>query len=153
MDEPSVADLPSYHVVRLRYEGQRPPSEAYFDHWRRLNAWAVAEAVESSVDGVLAIGYEPPGVLHGNYVLYACIPVTEDFKPSGLEGLELAWLPGGRYILTAGLLAELPLLHRESRRYAASHGLAVERGGIELYRPRSPDSNVQAVDAGVRIHT
>ena len=74
------------------------------------------------------------------------------YKPEQLSGLELGDIPGGRFVLCAGPITELPLLLQAARRYAMSHGIAIERGRIEVYLPETDDAGVTVVDVGFRIH-
>ncbi len=61
-------------------------------------------------------------------------------------------IPGGSYVLCRGELPETPRLFRAARSYGAQHGLAVERGEIEILRP-VPDNPEWLVDnAGCRVH-
>ena len=153
MDEPRIVELPPYRVVRLRYEGPPPPNEAFSALWRRLDAWAEERGVKGASGDVWAIGYAPPGRIAAAGLVYdACLPVTEDISPDGLPGLTIGEVPGGRFVLSAGDLEELPLLLRASRRYAMSHGIAVERGHIERYLAHPDDPGHHPVEAGYRIH-
>ena len=153
MEEARIVELPAYHVVRLRYEGASPPAPGFFAHWDRFNDWAAQQEVKSPIDDVWAIGYAPPGPVGSQLFVYdACIPVAPDVRPVGLPGLELGDLPGGRFVLCAGIIREFPALLYAAKRYAMAHGLAIERGYIELYRPHPDDAEVHPVDAGYRIH-
>jgi hypothetical protein len=108
--------------------------------------------VQSTVEDLWAVGYAPPGpVASPTLVYYSCVPATHDFVPEGLPGLELGDLPGGRFVLCAGLIQEFPVLFQAAKRYAMSHGLAIERGYIEIYRPHPDDPDIHLVDAGYRV--
>ncbi len=153
MEEPRIVELPAYRVVKIRYEGPRPPAPEFFAHWRLTNRWAADHGIVGAIHDIVMIGYEPPGVAGGGrfFVYDACIPVGEGMTlPDGRA--ELAWTPGGRFVMCSGELRELLYLYREARRYAAAHGLAIERGGIELYRSHPLDPRGYLVDAGCRIH-
>lgn len=162
MDEPRLVDLPAYRVVKRRYEGPRPPADAFFAHWRALHRWAAGHGIASAAPGIVMIGYEPPGQAGGRTFAYdACIPVAEDFALPELEADDvgavreppvLGRTPGGRYVLCAGELSELPYLLREARRFANARGLATERGGIEIYRPHPADPDSFRLDVGCRLH-
>lgn len=153
MEEPRVVELSAYRVVKLRYEGPPPPDAAFFEHWRRFRELTDRLAIGSAVEDVEAIGYAPPFAYAGrDSVVYdACVPVAPDFAGE-LDGLELGDVPGGRYVLCAGPVTELPLLLQRAKRYAMAHGLAIERGWIELYRPLRDGVDVVDVDVGYRIH-
>jgi hypothetical protein len=153
VEEPRVVELEACRVVKLRYEGAPPPDPAFFAPWDRFNEWAAEHDVKSNRDGVWAIGYAPPGRMASERIEYdACIPMDEAFAPAGLEGLDLGVTPGGRYVLCAGDIMEMPLLLRAAKRYAMAQGLAIERGWIELYLPHAEDSEEHPVGAGYRIH-
>jgi hypothetical protein len=159
MDEPRIIELPAYHVVKLRYEGPPPPNRTFLEHWDRFNAWTEQHAVNSVYDDVWAIGFQPPvlgatpSMYRGEPLVYdACFPVGPDFALPEDDGFEIDDLPSGRFVLTQGIIREFPLLYQESRHYAMNQGLAIERGGIELYLPHPDDSEVHPVDAGYRIH-
>ncbi len=153
MDEPRLVDLPAYRVVKRRYGGPRPPSDAFFAHWRAFHRWAAGHGIASAAPGIVMIGHEPPGQAGGRDFAYdACIPITDDNTPPIDDGVEAGWTPGGRYVLCAGDLTELPYLLREARRFAAAQGLAVERGGIEIYRPHPTDPDSFRLDVGCRLH-
>ncbi len=154
MEEPRVVALPAYHVVKLRYRGPPPEAPEFLEHWRRFNEWAEAHA-KSPVEDVWAIGYASPGPVASPVIDYdSCVPVPEGFViEDGPPGLELASLPGGRFVLCAGEIKEdFQLLLRAAQRYAMSHGLAIERGWIDIYRPHPGDADVHPVDVGYRIH-
>ena len=68
------------------------------------------------------------------------------------DAAEIDTIPAGSYVLCRGELPETPKLFRAARRYAAQHGLAVERGGIEIFRPDPRDPQRLVIDAGCRIH-
>lgn len=152
MEEPRLVELPGYRVVKLRYEGP-PPDRGFVEHWKRFNALAERLSVRSCVDDIQAIGYAPPGVAASRVFVYdTCIPVAPDFSPNENAKLELGGVPGGRFVLCAGMITELPSLLQAAKRYATAYGLAFERGQIELYHPISEDEEVARVDVGVRIH-
>jgi DNA gyrase inhibitor GyrI len=153
MDEPRIVELPPYRVVRLRYEGPPPPNDAFSALWRRLDAWAEGRGLKGASSGVWAIGYAPPGRIAAADLVYdACIPVEGDVSTEGLPGLELAGVPGGRFVLCNGDLDEMPALLRAARRFAMSHGLPIERGHIERYLAHPDDPHRHPVEAGHRIH-
>jgi len=152
MAAPRVVDLPGYRVVKLRYAGPPPPATPFLDHWQRFNVITNRLRLASRVPEVQAIGYAPPDLAPDGVLVYdACLPVGEDVAGEH-EDLELGNVPGGRYVLCAGPITELPLLLEDARRYAMSHGLAIERGRIEIYRPIPPDADLTPVDVGYRIH-
>jgi hypothetical protein len=96
------------------------------------------------------IGFEPagrPGVRGFEY--HACIPTDDAIDD---DSVEVGTLRGGKFILVRGELAELPSLYREARIYGGHHGVAFERGGIEIYRPHPKNPESYIVDAGVGIH-
>lgn len=153
MAEPRLVDCPSYLVVKLRYVGPPPPSDAFLQHWQRFNIVINRLQLFSRVPEIQAIGYAPPDITPSDVLVYdACLPVGDDFAGDLDDGLELADVPGGRYVLCAGPISELPLLLEDARRYAMSHGHAIERGRIELYRPIPPDADLTPVDVGYRVH-
>ena len=153
MDEPRVVELPSYHVAKLRYQGPGPPHPGLFEHWQRFHSTVDLLQLKSLVPDVVAVGFAPPGLAASQLLLYdACIPVPSDLKPEQLSGLELGDIPGGPFILCAGPITKLPLLLQAARRYAMSHGIAIERGRIEVYLPETDDMGVAVVDVGYRIH-
>jgi DNA gyrase inhibitor GyrI len=159
VDEPKIVNLPAYRVVKARYKGPPPPDAAFLEHWDRFNAWTERHNVKSVYDDVWAIGFQPPterattSMYRMELLVYdACVPVSSDFVLPDDEGLELDDLPGGRFVLTRGIIREFPLLYQESRHFAMNQGLAIERGGIERYLPHPDDSEVHLVDAGYRIH-
>ncbi len=153
MDEPRVVELPSYHVAKLRYHGPAPPHPDFFEHWERFHSRVDLLQLKSLVRDVVAVGYAPPGLAASQHLLYdACIPVPPDLKPEQLSGLELGDIPGGHFVLCAGPITKLPLLLQAARRYAMSHGIAIERGRIEVYLPETDDTGVPVVDVGYRIH-
>ncbi len=153
MEEARIVELPSYHVVKLRYEGPPPPDPAFVEHWKRFNLLAGGSQLRSYVDDTQAIGYAPPVPYDGPAFVYeSCLPVAPDFVGEALDELEVGEVPSGRFVLCAGPINELPTLLRAARRYAMSRGLAIERGRIELYRPIPPGTDVTPVDVGYRIH-
>ena len=82
-------------------------------------------------DGDRAGGERAPGRPGARTFLYqVCVPVTE-YQPDD-EAVEIGSIPGGSYVLCRGELPETPQLFLAARRYAAQHGIAVERGGIEI---------------------
>jgi hypothetical protein len=153
MDKARIVELPSYHVVKLRYEGRPPPDPALVEHWKRFNHLVSRSKLRSHVDDLQSIGYAPPIPYAGQPFVYeTCLPVAPDFAAEGLDELEVGEVPGGRFVLSAGLITELPALLAAARRYAMSHGLAIERGRIELYRPIPPGTDITPVHVGYRIH-
>ncbi len=155
MDEARLVRLPPYRVVRLPYRGPRPPAGEFFAHWRALHRWAAERGVRSVLPDVEMIGYEPPGGVPtpGRFEYEACLPIGEDAEPPPLDdGVSIGWTPGGEYVLCTGELREFPELYRAARRYAVARGLAMERGGIEFYRPHPADENSFLMDIGVHLH-
>jgi hypothetical protein len=153
MEEPRVVELPAYHVVKLRYEGPPPPDQRFFDHWRRFRELTERLGLSSQAEGVEAIGYAPPLLLPPDVLVYdACLPVEPGFDRRGLGELEVSDVPGGRYVLCAGPVTELPVLLQAAKRYAMSRGLPIERGRIEIYRPLLEGADVTPVAAGYRVH-
>lgn len=152
MEEPRLVTRPPIRVLRRWYRGERPPAPAFFAHWRNLNAWARAAGIESSIDGVAMVGYEPPGGpgVH-DFVYAACLPVTAGTDAPD-DTVDAGELPGGRFVLCAGDLTELPELYKAAKRYAVAQGLAFERGGIEIFRPDPANPATYRVEAGCRIH-
>ncbi len=152
MEEPRIVQLPAYRVVKLRYRGPPPPAPAFLEHWRRFTNLAALFKVASQVEGVQAIGYAPPELLSDDLLVYdSCFPIADDYANEGTE-LEVASLPGGRFVLCAGPIVDLPDLLQAAKRFAMSQGLAIERGRIELYRPLPPGAEVTPVDVGYRLH-
>lgn len=153
MEEPRVVKLPSYHVAKLRYQGPEPPHPDFLEHWQRFHSRVALLQLESPVRDVVAVGYAPPGLAASQLLLYdTCIPVPPDLKPEQLSGLELGDIPGGQFVLCTGPITKLPLLLQAARRYAMSHGIAIERGRIEIYLPETDDTGVAVVDVGYRMH-
>jgi len=136
----------------MSYTGARPPEAAFFDHWRRFRGWCARHGLKSALSDVALIGYEPPGRPGAHAFLYqVCVPVTEEYQPDD-EAVTIGSIPVGPYVLCRGELPETPRLLRAARRYAAQHGLAVERGGIEVFRPVPGNPVRLVVDAGCRVH-
>lgn len=152
MDDARLVDLPLIHVLRRWYRGERPPAKAFFAHWRDLNAWARAAGLETGVEGIAMIGYEPPGPPGlRDFVYSAGLPVAAG-TPGADDSVEPGEVPGGRYVLCAGDLTELPELYKAAKRFAVSQGLPFERGGIEIFRPDAANPATYRVEAGCRIH-
>lgn len=153
MEEPRVVHLPPYRVVRMVYRGARPPAPEFFAHWRALNGWIADRGIRSALADVEMIGFEPPGGVPtpGRFEYEACIPVNDDIA-AGDEAVSIGWTPGGDFVLCRGELREYPELYKASRRYAVAHGLAMDRGGIEFYRPHPTDPNSFLLDIGVHLH-
>ena len=147
-----MLQLPTYQVVQMSYTGARPPAAAFFDHWRRFQDWCARRGLRSAFSDVALIGYEPPGRPGARAFLYqVCVPVTEEYQPDD-EAVTIGSIPGGSYVLCRGELPETPRLFRAARSYAAQHGLAVDRGGIEILRPVPDNPAWLVVDAGCRVH-
>jgi DNA gyrase inhibitor GyrI len=153
MEEPRIVQLPAYRVVKLRYQGPPPPAREFLDHWRLFMSLAERAGVRSQAARVQAIGYAPPLLGAYDVLVYdSCLPVADDFDATPLVELDVGVVPGGRYVLCAGPVTELPDLLQEAKRYAMAHGLAIERGRIEIYRPIAPGDSETPVDVGYRIH-
>jgi hypothetical protein len=153
VEPPRVVDLPSYRVLKLRYLGAPPPDPAFLEHWQRFRDLTDRLRVASSVPAIQAIGYAPPVLARSDELVYdACLPIARELSAEELGELELGDLPGGRYVLCVGPITELPLLLQQAKRYAMAHGLAIERGRIEIYRPAPPGEEVTPVEVGYRVH-
>ena len=147
-----IVELRPRRVAGLRFEGAAPASAGIVEHWRRFHECVERGKLRSADPDVLAIAYTPPGRVGGPMVTELCVPVDDGFRAEPASGARTWTLPGGRFVLVAARLEEIRELHREARGYAAAHGLAVERGGIEIYRPSPTDAAGPRVEAGVRIH-
>lgn len=137
----------------MSYTGARPPAAAFFDHWRRFRGWCARRGLRSASSDVALIGYEPPGRPGARraFLYLVCVPVTEAYQLDD-EAATIGSIPGGSYVLCRGELPETPRLFRAARRYAAQHGLALERGGLEVFRPVPGNPERLVVDAGCRVH-
>ena len=152
VDPPRVVRLSDCRVVQMVYAGARPPAAEFLTHWRRFRDWTARHGLQSALSDVAMIGYEPPGPPGSRAFCYrACMPVPEGYRPDD-DAAEIDTIPAGSYVLCRGELPETPQLFRAARRYAAEHGLAVERGGIEIFRPDPRDPQRLVIDAGCRIH-
>lgn len=153
MKEPRVVELPEYRVAKLRYAGPHPPAEEFLDHWRLFMGLAAQLELSSQIEGVQAIGYAPPVLVSRDVLVYdSCLPLATDFDATGIVQLDIGVVPGGRYVLCSGPVTEVPELLAAAKRYAMAHGLAIERGRIEVYRPLREGTEETPVDAGYRVH-
>lgn len=150
MEPPRIETVPAMRVVRRIYRGARPPAPEFYEHWRELHAWIREHGVVRSDPSIVMLGHEPPGKpgLQA-FEYHACIP-TDD--PIDDDAVEIGSFRGGTFILVRGDLSEIPSLYREARGYAARHGIAFERGGIEIYRPNPKNAMSYIMDAGVGVH-
>lgn len=147
-----IVELRPRRVAGLRFEGAAAAYAGIVEHWRQFHDCVESGTLRSSDSDVLAIAYMPPGRVGGPMVTELCVPVDEGFRAEPASGASTWSLTGGRFVLVAGHLEEIRELHRQARGYAAAHGLAVERGGIEIYRPSPTGGAAPRVEAGVKIH-
>jgi hypothetical protein len=142
--EPQLVTLEPMLLAGVRAAGDDAGGAA---HWARFRSW-LDSGIETAGEPAPVIAYVPPLPFASQRTVELLVPVTAAPQVDA-EDIVVRTL-GGRFVLASGDRSEAGALLRAARAFASAHGLAFERGSIEIYRPGDGES--VRVEAGVRIH-
>lgn len=142
--EPQLVTLEPMLLAGIRADGNDAGGAA---HWARFHSW-LDGGIETATEPAPVIAYVPPLPFGSERTVELLVPVTTAPHVDAPD-IVIRTL-GGRFVLVSGDRSEAGALLRSARAFASAHGLAFERGSIEIYRPGEGDS--VRVEAGVRIH-
>ena len=142
--EPQLITLEPMLLAGIRAAGDEAGGAA---HWERFRSW-LDGGIETAVEPAPVVAYVPPLPFGSVRTVELLVPVT--VAPQVDAPDIVVRTLGGRFVLASGDRSGAGEMLRAARAFASAHGLAFERGSIEIYRPGEGDS--VRVEAGVRIH-